>query len=390
MASDKKYPTVLALGSGLTLLGVMRALAQTGIEAMALPDAQGPALESRFFRSAPSPLAGLTAAKLPAALTNLPAPTVLMPCSDYWVRAVSRLGAETVAKYPASVPPPEAVDTVVDKNRFRATLSLLALPHPKTRAVSSLADLEDVPDNQIPYSFLKPVGSQEFFARFGIKAFRIADRADAERKLATCIDGGFEMLFQEYIPGPPTNHYFVDGFIDRHGVPRARFARQRLRMNPPDFGNSTLMKSVPLEAVDDAARTLDALFAHLHYRGIFSAEFKRDERDNRFNLIEVNARPWWYVEFAARCGVNVCQLAVRDALGEDVPTVGSYAVGKRCVYPYYDLDAVRAERAAGRMSLIGWARSWLGAYQPVFRWMDPAPAVREVARLVRRKVNRRV
>jgi predicted ATP-grasp superfamily ATP-dependent carboligase len=201
------------------------------------------------------------------------------------------------------------------------------------------------------------------------------------------------MMLQDYIPGPPTNHYFIDGFIDKTGVVRAMLARQRLRMSPPDFGNSTFMVTVPLSDTGDAASTLKKLFADIHYRGIFSAEFKRDERDGVFYLIEVNARPWWYVEFAARCGVNVCRMAIDDALGKPVQTVSGYAIGRRCVFPYYDLQAVRDERAAGRLGLLGWVRSWLGPYQPVFRWSDPLPAVAEVVVLLGarlRKIGRKV
>ena len=134
---------------------------------------------------------------------------------------------------------------------------------------------------------------------------------------------------------------------------------------------------------------MKSLFADIGYRGIFSAEFKRDLRDGTFNLIEVNARPWWYVEFAARCGVNVCALAVRDALGEPVETISSYAVGRRCVFPYYDLQAIRTELSAGRLGLLGWASSWLGPYQPIFRWSDPLPSVGEVVALIGERVRRK-
>jgi D-aspartate ligase len=143
---------------------------------------------------------------------------------------------------------------------------------------------------------------------------------------------------------------------------------------------------VPVEETGDASATLKTLLADIGYRGIFSAEFKRDPRDGVFNLIEVNARPWWYVEFAARCGVNVCKLAIRDALGQPVETISEYEVGRRCVYPYYDWHAARAEHSAGRLGLPGWARSWLGAYQPVFRWSDPLPAVGEVAVLIGKRL----
>ena len=159
-------------------------------------------------------------------------------------------------------------------------------------------------------------------------------------------------------------------------------------MSPPDFGNSTLMVSVPLNETGDATATLRTLFTDIGYRGIFSAEFKLDQRDDVFNLIEVNARPWWYVEFASRCGVNVCLLAIRDALGEPIETISDYAVGRMCVFPYYDLQAVRVERSAGRLGLLGWARSWLGPYQPIFRWSDPLPAAGEIASLVGARLRR--
>src|SRR5215210_4964167 len=82
---------VLALGSGITLLGVIRALSKVDVEVVALPDTEGAPRQSRWFRAAPSYFSGLTPKKLPTALERLSSPTVLMPCSDAWVRAVAAL-----------------------------------------------------------------------------------------------------------------------------------------------------------------------------------------------------------------------------------------------------------------------------------------------------------
>jgi len=378
----------LVLGSGITALGVLRTLSESDVDAVALPDVDRVTRRSRWFRAGPSVLSGISPDTLPQALESLPVPTVLMPCSDIWVRTVAALPAGIRVHYPASVAPIQALDLLVDKSRFGDTLDRLGCPHPATRLMRSARDLELISDNVLQASFLKPAHSQQFFARFGVKAFRIADRADAENRLRECLSAGFQIMLQVYIPGPPTNHYFIDGFVDRHGVVRALFARRRLRMSPPDFGNSTLMVSVPLNETGDATATLRTLFTDIGYRGIFSAEFKLDQRDDVFNLIEVNARPWWYVEFASRCGVNVCLLAIRDALGEPIETISDYAVGRMCVFPYYDLQAVRVERSAGRLGLLGWARSWLGPYQPIFRWSDPLPAAGEITSLVGARLRR--
>jgi predicted ATP-grasp superfamily ATP-dependent carboligase len=383
-----KRTTVLALGSGITVLGVLRALSGTGVDVLALPDTDRATRRSRWYRTAPPALGGITPEMLADRLSALPEGTVLIPCSDTWARTVAALPADVLARYPASIAPLSALETLVDKSRFRNTLERLGLPHPTTRVVTVERDLDDVPDSVFQSSFLKPAHSQQFFARFGVKAFRTSDRSSALSRLADCLAGGFQMMVQEYIPGPPTNHYFIDGFVDRDGVIRALFARRRLRMSPPDFGNSTFQVSVPLGETGSAVATMKTLLADLRYRGIFSAEFKRDARNGEFNIIEVNARPWWYVDFAARCGVNVCELAIRDALGQSVESISGYDVGRRCVFPYYDLQAVRDERAAGTLGLLEWARSWLGPYQPVFRWSDPLPAVGEVAILIKERVRK--
>lgn len=390
MGIDTEHPSqtrrALVLGTGITLLGVLRTLSDLGIQVIVPPDADAPARRSRWFRPGPPFLKGLRPERLAEVLRKLPRHTVLIPCSDQWARAIAALPADLKADYPSSVAPLEAIDVLIDKDRFRETLEHLDLPHPTTRTVASRADLDLLPDHVFQSSFLKPAHSQQFFARFGTKAFRISNKTEAIRQLTVAQD--FEMMLQEYIVGPASNHYYIEGFVDREGTVRAMFARRRLRMSPPDFGNSTLMVSVPLEDVGTGAATLEKLFAHLNYRGVFSAEFKRDERDGAFKLIEVNARPWWYVEFAARCGVNVCELLLRDALGEPVDTVASYKIGKRCVFPYYDLAAARVDYEAGKLGVIGLARSWIGAYQPVFRWSDPAPAFGEVASLFTRRIRR--
>ena len=124
-------------------------------------------------------------------------------------------------------------------------------------------------------------------------------------------------------------------------------ARRRLRMYPEKLGNSTLTASVPLEEAESAVVWLQYLLGQINYRGIFSAEFKYDRRDGSFKLIEINARRWWYVEFAYRCGVDVCAMAYQDALGGLVLPVLDYAIGRRCFFQANDLRAWETSSGEG-------------------------------------------
>ena len=115
---------------------------------------------------------------------------------------------------------------------------------------------DEVGDDELGTWFVKPRDSQAFVQRFGVKGFRLTGRDDAETRLAAAAEAGLAVLLQEYVPGPPDTHYFVDGYVALDGRPLAFFARRRLRMYPPDFGNSTYHVSVPLDEVGDAVAHL--------------------------------------------------------------------------------------------------------------------------------------
>ena len=294
-------------------------------------------------------------------LTALPIDrAVLMPCSDHRVSEVAALPAALRERFSASVPTEQTLERFVDKGHFADLLRTTGTPHPFSKPLSDVCDLDDVPDAIFGSAMLKPRDSQSFIDHFRTKALHVTSRTEAVEQLARVREAGFAVILQEYIPGPATDHYFVDGFIDRHGTVRAIFVRQRLRMYPLDFGNSTAMVSVEPGVASQAVASITSLLTGVGYRGIFSAEFKRDPRDGVFKILEVNTRPWWYVDFAARCGVDVCRMAYEDALNRPVETVERYEIGRSLVFPYHDYFACKALRRDGKLSAWGWLRSWAG------------------------------
>jgi predicted ATP-grasp superfamily ATP-dependent carboligase len=297
---------------------------------------------------------------------------VLIPPTDEWALAVARLPAPLAARFPASLASLASLEVLVDKGRFAAVLERLGVPHPRTVCVGPGEDWARLPADAFVDTFLKPRDSQAFRRRFGLKALHFRTPAEAVALAREARQAGLEVMLQEYVPGPPSHHYMVEGFVDRSGRVCARFVRQRLRMFPPDFGDSTYMVGVPVDRVQGAVESLDRLLAHLSYRGVFEAEFKYDERDGQFRLLEVNARPWYFIGFAADCGVDFCAMAYRDALGLTVEPLHTYEVGRHCVVGS-DRFACWALFRRGRLSAWAWLRSWLGAHQMLFSWDDPLP-----------------
>ena len=376
--ASKLLPAVV-LGSGLGALGTLRLLRRAGIPVWSLSAATSHESRSRWFRpltqaceslAAGAPLAEALAA---TALER----AVLLPCSDSLVAEVSGLPAPLAARFPSSTPSTAAVTQLTSKAKFATLLDAIGVPHPRTLVLDDSGDLEAFLAAQGQDLFLKPDHSASFMQRYKAKGCRVRDVKDAHAQIARIQADGHRVVVQEYLPGPASNHFLIDGFADANGGIRALFARRRLRMYPIDFGDSTHMVSVPLAEVQPAVQMLREVLAAIGYRGIFSAEFKRDARDERFKILEVNARIWIFVEFAGRCGVDVCTMAYRDALGLSLQEIPGYRSGVRLVSPYLDLAGARSAWSQGQLRKRAWLRSWLGAQQPHFNWSDPMPALRE-------------
>jgi D-aspartate ligase len=377
----QERPALILGGRWLWGLAMVRSLGRRGVPVYATGTKGSFVSYSRWHRAVPSEWGEPPSpATLCDYLIRLPHEgMVLIPTTDDWALAVARLPAPLAARFPASLPSPGSLEVLIDKGRFAAVLERLGVPHPRTVCVDPEDDWAGLPADAFTDAFLKPRDSQVFRSRFGVKALHFQTPHEAVTLACEARNAGLEVMLQEYVPGPPSHHYMVEGFVDRTGRVCARFVRQRLRMFPPDFGDSTYMVSVSIDCVRGAVESLDRLLAHLSYRGVFEAEFKYDQRDGQFKLLEVNARPWYFIGFAADCGVDFCAMAYRDALGLAVEPVHTYEPGRHCIVGS-DRFASWALFRQGQLSAWAWLRSSIGASQMLFAWDDPIPGFARILR----------
>ena len=383
-------PPALVFGGDVSALAVIRSLGRSGVP-LAVASFDKNLARSRWYRPAPGePIEELCDGRQVAAyLRILPFPrAVLIPASDHWALALASLPASVADSYPATVAASQTLQIFIDKERFASAAEEFDVPAPRTVRVTGVESLDELAEADLPRFFLKPRDSQLFAKRFGVKGLRLAERSDAAELVRKVASEQLEVVLQEFIPGPPTAHVFLDGYVDRAGVMRACLARRRLRMHPAEFGNSTLSVTIPLGDVSPALESLRRLFDGTGFVGFFDAEFKHDARDGRFKIFEVNPRPWWQLELAEASGLNLCLMAYRDALGFPVSSALEYRVGRRWVHPLPDFRAWRAGRKgdgnAGGFPL----RSWVGGANALFSRDDPMPGLGQVADAARRAVVR--
>jgi predicted ATP-grasp superfamily ATP-dependent carboligase len=340
----------IGLGGTITGLAVLRALGRRGVPTWSVRRDTTLAARSRWCRRLPGSDVEETedGERLARHLRSLPFPrTVLFPCSDRWALAVATLPVEDAAAHATTVARADVLRVLVDKQRFADAAEGNGVPAPRVLPASRLDELDEA---ELPSFFLKPCESQPFSERYGVKAFRAATRREAAALIERATADGHELVLQELIPGPATAHVFLDGYVDRAGAVRACLARRRLRMHPPQFGNSTLTATIPRDELAQASESLFRLFRGLGFTGMFDAEFKLDPRDGRFKILEVNARPWWQLALSTASGLDVCALAYDDALGREPPETTGYRVGSTWVHPAPDVRAWWAGAAArGRL-----------------------------------------
>jgi predicted ATP-grasp superfamily ATP-dependent carboligase len=389
--SDHVVPAIV-LGRGPTALGILRSLRLAGIPTyVACPPGDHVTL-SRWYRPTPGdvPWDGTVGPQAYELLRRMPLDkAVVIPGADdaaLWLADLPRSDLGT--RFRVSTSSCETQEILQDKSRFAAYLEGTGIAHPRTFLIENEADIEAIPFDELDRVFIKPVNSQKFSDVNGVKGVWVKSKPALRDAWLRLHVQGFRLMAQEYVPGSAADHFFVDGFRDGAGQMTGLFTRQRLRMAPADFGNSSYCRSIALDDLASPVQAMRQLLAGLDYRGIFSAEFKRDARDGQYRIIEVNTRAWTYVEFAARCGVNVCAMAYQDALGQPVtPASTDYVVKAGCVDLYRDIGTVWNQRRIRRNAFPQILMQWARAHYHSFRIDDPRPGL-SVARQVLTKLLR--
>ena len=303
----------------------------------------------------------------------LPHGAVAFPTHDEYLVAVNR-SAPPSLRLPFG--PRELIEPIQAK-RFqydaaaRAGVMLPATFHPadEDAAVQAAAML------RYP-AVMKPSEGAGFKRRHGIPLV-VASTPD-ELLEAYRLGAEFAPMLQEQIPGGDDTLWTIGSYVDLHGGVPGIFCGRKLLQAPAGVGTCRVgVAEWDDEAVDGARRLLHALGFH----GISQVEYKRDPRDGTLRLMEVNARLWQWHSLAAACGVDLVQMAYRDAIGEPVAARTSRGSdGRRWVALVRHVRESRRERLGLRRTLAPLRPPFT---EPVFSLHDPMPAVHQLVGALR-------
>lgn len=301
---------------------------------------------------------------------------VLFPTREETVAALSRNRESLSKRFRVPTPGWTRVAAAWDKRNTYRLGADLGIPVPRTWYPASRTDLKHVV-GEGPFA-IKPAIKEHFVYATKEKAWRANDREQLETLFtkAHALTGHGEVMVQELIPGDGRCQFAYCAFFKDGSALGSMVARRR-RQHPAEFGRaSTYVETIDLPILEElSTRFLRAI----DYYGLVELEYKLDERDGLYKLLDVNARTWGYHTLGYKAGVDFPAMLMSDQLGDEVETRRARP-GVRWIRLATDLPTAIVDAFSGRLEIRSYLRSLRQAdEEAVFSRDDPLPGLAELA-----------
>lgn len=237
---------------------------------------------------------------------------IIFPTTDEAVTCVAGASQELEREHILACSRWDVAERFLNKRLTFEIAEQHGIDAPATGSPRTREQLERLADEISFPCLIKPCSSYLYSREFGVKATRAENFEQLLAAWEQATQAGIETLVQEFIPGPETggvnyNAYVIDG------EPVLEMTTRKLRLWPPDLGFPVVVVSASVPSVIESGRRL---LRGMRLSGFANVEFKRDARDGRHKLMEVNGRPNMSGGLAVRCGANFPLLTYRHlALG---------------------------------------------------------------------------
>lgn len=380
---------VVLQASGPNALGIIRSLGREGVPVMATDhDPRAMGLRSRHAAEVvlPDPVdhPAEFVDQLAVLGRSLAARGVLYPTHDEAIEAIGPHEARLSEWFDMPWSPWDHLRPYLDKSAQHAAARRIGFPVPATVEPADEADLAGaIAQLRFPVILKPRVDPAGFKRAFGRQVLEAEDADELRRQWDRAAAHAPQVC--EVIPGGDDCLWTLGSYRDAAGRPLASFTGRKLRQWPPGFGTARAA-----EAWWDPglARRCHALLDEMGFHGISQVEVKRDPRDGRDYLIEVNPRSWLWISLATEVGVNIPLAAYLDATGRPRTWPEGHRSDVRWVLSARHLPATVAE-VRGRRWGRGAAASTVRppVVDGVISINDPLPGVGQVRRIIRRRAS---
>jgi len=297
--------------------------------------------------------------------------SVLLACSDEAISLVTDNHAALSDKFLLEEGDPTARRELLDKFAICQRAEESRISTVRYWPVRSTQELEHCMGDLCFPLVMKPLYSPNADLLKG-KALLSSDQATLREQFALAKSLQVGVLLMEYIPGGDDQLCSYYTYLDEFGNPLVHFTKRLKRRHPLGSGQGTYHIT---EWIPEAAELGLKFFRHMNFRGLGNIEFKRDPRDGKLKIIEVNARFTASDCLIAKSGVNLALLTYERLTGQRPSPMLDYEKSLVLCRPVKDALAAWELWKAGDLRLSSWFRDLRRINQfPFFEWRDPMPA----------------
>ena len=248
-------------------------------------------------------------------------------------------------------------DLFLNKKSFYALCKQHNVELPVTYLPDNLEDVRSVA-GEIRYpAIIKPsVGHRLRKQLKGKKVIQVSSPEDLVNTYEKLAEYQKDLIIQEVIPGPDDLISVAACYFDESSQPKAIFVGRKIRQYPPQFGSACTAES---SWEPEIARLSTEFLQSVKFSGLCGTEYKRDPRDGRLKMIEVNPRLTLWMGLARAAGVDVAYVAYRSLMGADLGE-STQVDGVRWIYLHRDVQSALYYLAKHQLSLRSWGRSLQG------------------------------
>ena len=316
---------------------------------------------------------------------------VLIPMQDDTVLFVSKFRDELQEHFCFLMPDPDILEALVSKSGLETLAGQYDVPQPKSYAPGSLGELEELAGGIVYPAVIKPAFSTSWQNREAQKVVNgkvclVQSREELLGAYPRLAEFDERLVIQEVIPGPDRNLIYYVGYFDQDSQPVASFVGVKERVAPVHFGSASFVSS---RYDANLIRLCIRFMEQIGYRGHVGIEFKYDDRDGQYKLIEVNARFGLWDGMAGLCDIDFPYINYEISRGHDVVAPGTFDDGVKWICFVRDLYAYRSYRRENALGTFDWLRSLSAGKRDyaVFALDDPRPFIGSTAEFLARHLR---
>jgi D-aspartate ligase len=316
---DFNKPVPVILGSFINALGLVRSFGEKGINSVVIDYTSGISFKSKYAVGIKISESYKKDEKLVVNFLikigkKLPKKGFFLSTNDDFLIIISKY--RKILEYYYIYPMSEwsVIEKCIDKSKFQKAISSLDIPKPKSVLASSVYEVkEKLAGLNFPV-VIKPtitIGFSEKMKLSGrtIILQNINEFNSIYERIIKFKCDNIPLIVQENIPGDPSSLYTITSYSNKNADIIAYSIGHKIRQYPPAAGTIISGIVLPVKEIYEISKPL---IKSIGFHGIANTEFKFDYRDNKFKIIEINARPGKWNFSALKTGLNLPYIAYEE------------------------------------------------------------------------------